>query len=121
MQMLYFEPACDRTIAPADREKMRSYFQQQTKQLEGGVHFSFLWNARNYKDEQLVTVLIHNCQETPLRLHNTTIAYYEQGKQLANAMFSLPCEIAGNTSMPWTFIFSKTNETTDHPQYTIGN
>ncbi|MFC5588097.1 SLAP domain-containing protein [Sporosarcina soli] len=120
MQKLYFEPAWDRTIAPADREKMMTLFQQQTKQLDSGVHFSFLWNARNYKDEQLITVLIHNCEETPLRLHNTAIAYYEQGKQLANAKFSLPFEIAGNTSMPWTFIFSKANETTDDPQFMIG-
>ena len=121
MQKLYFEPAWDRTIAPADREKMMLHFQQQTKQLQSGVHFSFFRKARNYKDEQLITVLIHNYEETNFRLQNTAIAYYEQGKQLANATFSLPVEIAGNTSMPWTFIFSKTNETTSSPQYTISN
>ena len=121
MQKLYFEPAWDRTIAPADREKMMIHFQQQTKQLQSGVHFSFFRKARNYKDEQLITVLIHNYEETNLRLQNTAVAYYEQGKQLANATFSLPVEIAGNTSRPWTFIFSKTNETTSYPQYTISN
>lgn len=121
MQKLYFEPAWDRAIAPADRKKMMSHFQQQTQQLQSGVHFSFLWNARNYKDEQLITVLIHNYEETNFRLQNTTIAYNEHGKQLANATFSLPCEIAGNNSMPWTFIFSNTNETTSCPQYTIWN
>ncbi len=41
MQKLYFEPAWDRTVAPADREKMMNHFQQQTKQLQSGVHFSF--------------------------------------------------------------------------------
>ncbi|WP_186671149.1 SLAP domain-containing protein [Sporosarcina sp. BP05] len=121
MQKLYFEPAWDRAIAPADRKKMMNHFQQQTKQLQGGVHFSFLWNARNYKGEQLITVLIHNFDEVNFRLQNTTIAYYEQGNQLANATFSLPCEIARNTSMPWTFIFSKTIETTSCPEYTIWN
>src|SRR3954466_11613947 len=94
MQKLYFEPAWDRTIAPADREKMMNHFQQQTKQLQSGVHFSFFRKARNYKDEQLITVLIHNYEEKNFRLQNTAIAYYEQGKQLANATFSLPVEIA---------------------------
>ena len=41
MQKLYFEPAWDKTIAPADREKIIHHFQQQTKQLQGGVHLSF--------------------------------------------------------------------------------
>lgn len=121
MQKLYFEPAWDKTIAPADREKITHHFQQQTKQLQGGVHLSFLWNARNYKGEQLIAVLIHNFEDINLRLHNTVISYFEQGKQRANATFSLPCEIAGNTSMPWTFIFSETDETNADPQYMIWN
>ena len=121
MQKLYFEPAWDKAIAPTDREKITHRFQQQTKQLQNGVHLSFLWNARNYKGEQLITVLIHNFEEINLRLHNTAISYNEQGKQPVNATFSLPCEIEGNTSMPWAFIFSETNETTADPQYMIWN
>jgi SLAP domain-containing protein len=121
MQKLYFEPAWDKTIAPIDREKITHHFLQQTKQLQDGVHLSFLRNAINHKGEQLITVLIHNFEETNIRLANTVISYYEQGKQLANATFSLPCEIAGNTSMPWTFIFSATNETNAVPHYTIWN
>ncbi|MET3659197.1 MULTISPECIES: SLAP domain-containing protein [Sporosarcina] len=121
MQKLYFEPAWDKTIAPADREKITHHFQQQTKQLQGGVHLLFLWNARNHKGEQLIAVLIHNFEDINLRLHNTVISYYEQGIQRTNATFSLPCEIAGNTSMPWTFIFSETNETNADPQYMIWN
>ncbi|WP_172794013.1 SLAP domain-containing protein [Sporosarcina sp. HYO08] len=121
MQKLYFEPAWDRTISPADREKVINHFQKQTKQPQDGVQFSFLWKALNYKGEQLITVLIHNYEDMNFHLQHTAIAYFEQGKQQANATFSLPCEIPGNTSMPWTFIFSKTNETTDCPQYTIEN
>ena len=121
MQKLYFEPAWDKTIAFTDREKIMHHFQQQTKQLQNGVHMSFLWNARNHKNEQLITVLIHNFEEINFRLHNTVISYNEQGKQLANATFSLPREIAGNTSMPWAFIFSEANETNTDPQYKIWN
>ena len=81
--------------------------------------FSRLWQKS--KGEQLITVLIHNFEDINFRLDNTVISYYEQGKQPANATFSLPYEIAGNTSMPWTFIFSKTNETNANPHYTIWN
>ncbi len=121
IQKLYFEPAWDKTIAPVDREKITHQFQQQTKQLQDGVHLSFLRNAINHKGEQLITVLIHNFEDINFHITNTVISYNEQGKHLANATFSLPCEIAGNTSMPWTFIFSETNETNADPQYTIWN
>lgn len=121
MQKLYFEPAWDKTIAPADREKIIYHFQQQTKQPHGGVHLSFLRSAINHKGELLITVLIHNFEVINFRIDNTVISYYEHGKQRANATFSLPCEIDGNTSMPWTFIFSETNETNADPQYMIWN
>jgi len=121
MQKLYFEPAWDKAIAPADREKMMQHFQQQTKQLQDGVHLSFLWKARNHKGEQLICVLIHNFEELNFRIHDTVISYYEKDKLQANATFSLPCEIPGNTSMPWMFIFSETNETNLDPQYMILN
>jgi len=121
MQKLYFEPAWDKAIAPADREKMIHHFQQQTKQLQDGVHLSFLWKARNHKGEQLICVLIHNFEEFNFRIHDTVISYYEKDKLKANYTFSVPCEIAGNTSMPWTFIFPETNETNVDPQYMILN
>ena len=121
MQKLFFEPAWDKAIAPADRKKIMDHFKQQTKQLQGGAHLSFLWNACNHKGEHLITVLIHNFEDINFCLHNTVISYYEQGKQPVNATFSLPWEIAGNTSMPWTFIFSETNVTNTDPQYAIWN
>lgn len=119
MQKLYFESAWDQTIAPIDREKIIHHFQEQTKYLETGVHFSFLWKANNHKGEQLITVLIHNTEENSFRLQNEAVGYYEQENRIATGMFSLPCKIAGHTSMPWTFIFSKTNQTDAFPQYTI--
>ena len=121
MQKLYFEPAWDKTIAPIDREKITYRFQQETIQLQDGVHLSFYRNAINHKGEQLITVLTHNFEKINFCFYNTVISYYEQGKELANATFNLPCEIDGNTSMPWTFIFSETNETTADPHYSIWN
>lgn len=119
MQKLYFQSAWDQTISPADREKIIHLFQEQTKHLESDVHFSFLWKATNHKGEQLITVLIHNTEDHPFRLENKAVSYFEQEKRIATGMFSLPCEIAGHTSMPWTFIFSDANQTDGVPQYTI--
>lgn len=121
MQKLHFESAWDKTIALADREKIINHFQTEAMYLKDGIHFSFLWTTTNHKGERLVTVLIHNHEKTALFLQNTTIAYYEQDKQIAIGIFNLPCVIAGNTTMPWTFIFSVPNQIKRLPDYTIMN
>ena len=119
MQTLYFEPAWDRTIAPADREKIIAYFQSQ--HLENDIQLSFLWEAINHKGERLVTVLIDNVEDTSLPIQDTVIAYNKNGKSIAIGIFNLPMEIQGKTSMPWTFIFTPANQTEAAPQYTITN
>lgn len=119
IQKLSFESAWDKTIAPADREKIVNHFQEQAIHLEESIHFSFLWRDKNHKDERLVTVLIHNYTNTPFHLDNTVIAYYEQDKQIATGVFNLPYEIEAKTSMPWSFIFSESNQTNAFPQYII--
>lgn len=119
IQKLSFESAWDKAIAPADREKIVSHFQEQARHLEVSIYFSFLWKAKNHKDERLVTVLIHNHTENTLHLENTVIAYYEQDKHIATGVFNLPCSIEAKTSMPWTFIFSESNQINTFPQYLI--
>ena len=119
MQTLYFEPAWDKTIAPADREKIIDHF--QSRHLENDIQLSFLWEAINHKRERLVTVLIHNKKATPLPFQDTPIAYYKEGKQIATGIFNLPREIPGKTSMPWTFIFTTANQTETPPRHTITN
>lgn len=119
MQTLYFEPAWDKTIAAADREKIIIHF--QSRQLYNNVHLAFLWEAINHKGEQLVTVLIHNNEEIPLTLQNTAISYTKNNKHIAKSIFNLPLTIPKQTSMPWTFIFSSANRTNTHPLYIIIN
>lgn len=119
MQTLYFEPAWDKTIAPADREKITKHFQSQ--HFEDGVHFSFLWEATNHKGERLVTVLINNSEETALTLKNTVITYVHQDRKIATGAFTLPLKISSKSSMPWTFIFSSENQSDQLPTYTIVN
>ncbi|QUW22959.1 SLAP domain-containing protein [Sporosarcina sp. Marseille-Q4063] len=119
MQTLYFEPAWDRTIAPADREKVMDHF--QSRHPENDIQLSFLWEAINHKEERLITVLIHNGKDTPLPLQDVVIAYDKEGKQIATGIFTLPLKIPGKTSMPWTFIFTPVNQSEVSPRYTIIN
>ena len=117
MQKLYFEPAWDKSIAPVDREKIRQHF--QTRHLESDIHLSFLWEAINHKGEQLVTVLIHNPKDTPLLLQDTIISYFKGNDRITTGIFHLPLRIPEKSAMPWTFIFSPANQTTQTSQYTI--
>ena len=119
MQTLYFEPAWDKTIAPADREKIIAHF--QSRHLENNIQFSFLREAINHKGELLVTVLIHNTEDTSLPLQDMVVTYRKDGNQIATGIFNFPLVIPRKTSMPWTFIFTPANQTDAPPRYTITN
>ncbi|WP_172370811.1 hypothetical protein [Sporosarcina jiandibaonis] len=80
MQTLYFEHAWDKIIAPADREKIMEHF--QSRNLENKIQLSFLWEAINHKGERLVTVLIHNSEDTPLPFQDTAITFYKEANKL---------------------------------------
>lgn len=121
MLKLHFESAWDQTIAPMDREAIVDHFHKHSAHIKEGVHFSFLWQAINHRGERLVTVLVLNGEATSLRLQNAVITYYEHDQQIATGTFTLPCEIAKKTAMPWTFIFSQGNQTDRAPQFTILN
>lgn len=112
MQKLIFERAWDKTIAPADREEITMRF--NTSQINKEVHLAFLKEAVNYKNERLVTVLIHNGTVEPVLFQNIAIAYAER-----TGLFTVPIQIPAQSSMPWTFIFSNNNETELTPAYTI--
>ena len=119
MQKLFWESAWDKTIAPVDRIKIKTHFHDHIPHLLEEVHFSFYKKAINHKSELLITVLIHNPQDVALHLQSIVITYKEKDQQIATGIFSVPVEIERNTSMPWTFIFSPSNQTSLSPQYTI--
>lgn len=121
MQKLQFESAWDKTIAPQDRKQVIDAFQQITTDTKKGVFITFLWKAENHKNELLVTALIHNYDDTSLQMNHTVIAYQIEQENIITNTFNVKPVIPGNTSMPWTFIFSSLNETTQKPQYTILN
>lgn len=116
MQTLSFEQAWDRTIAPEDRQYIQHLFEKTS--FENGVHFTLIREAINHKQETLVTVLIHNCEETPLILNDICIAYQNEVEQMCE-FFSLPIQINPFTSMPWTFIFPEEPTMDCEPVYTI--
>lgn len=117
MQKLFFEPAWDKTIAEVDRELITKHF--RTLQPKDNVYLSFLREAVNHKNELLVTVLIHNGQRDPLQIEETAIAYQPAHKSTIVSVFHLPLLIPAKTSMPWTFIFSSSNQTEQIPVYII--
>lgn len=117
MQTLYFESAWDKTIAPDDREKITKHF--KSLQAKNDITLSFLWEAINHRGERLVTVLIHNTTDLALSFKDTVVAFRTGDSQIAAGAFTLPLEIPPQTSMPWTFIFSPSNEINQLPAYTI--
>lgn len=117
MQKLFFEQAWDKTIGQVDRDKITKLF--QSVQSEENIHFFFLWEAQNHRDEHLVTVLIHNPKTKPLQLAQTPITYRYENKFNKTALFTLPIPVPAQTSMPWTFIFTDHNQTEQIPTYFI--
>lgn len=108
-QTLIFENAWDRTIAEADREKIKDVFEQSRKHLnKTPIQFTALNNAINHKGELLVTVLIHNVSDKDFSFHEDSLQYIHSntGKVIAEHSYTIPrLKIKKYTSMPWTFIF----------------
>lgn len=117
MQKLFFEPAWDKTIAQIDRDIITKHF--QTVQPKDDIDLSFLRVAINHRYDLLVTVLIHNQQTRSLQINNTAIAYQPVHGPTKTGLFHLPLLIPAKTSMPWTFIFSASNQTEQIPDYII--
>ncbi len=117
MQTLYFEEAWDRTVSKIDREKIINHF--TATELSNEVWISFLWESTNYKNEKLITALIHNPKVTPFEIHQTPIAFVLSNGLLKINLFHIPLCIPAKTSMPWTFIFSDDDQTARKPEYII--
>lgn len=117
MQTLYFEEAWERTVSRQDREKIKKHF--AAAQLGNEVAISFLWEAINHHNDKLVTALIHNPTETSLEINQMPISFMLLNGERVTNLFQLPVPIPANTSMPWTFIFNKQNQSERNPFYTI--
>ncbi len=108
MQQLQFEASWDKALATQDRQNIEKIF-SETKHLNSSdILCSPIRQAINYKEELLVSVLIHNFTEHPLIFNNTRLLYSIEGQIVAEKSFTLPTlSIPSKVSMPWTFIFPK--------------
>lgn len=119
MQKLYFETAWERTIAQNDRKKIIKIFEKVQPTLSSGVHFTFLWAAKNHENETLITTLIHNVRPHALQLTNTIVACKVNTEVQYKDKFDVKEPIPANSSMPWTFIFSQHETISVAPDYII--
>src|SRR5699024_519619 len=119
MQKLYFETAWERTIAQNDREKIIKIFEKVQPTLSSGVHFTFLWAAKNHENETLITTLIHNVRPHVLQLTNTIVAYKANTEVHYTHKFDVKEPLPAHSSMPCTFIFSRHATISEAPDYVI--
>lgn len=105
MQQLYFHPAWDKTISEQDRAIIEKLFDETYSQADDFIMSPILRAAISYKQELLVTVLVHNFTHHSARFNNRSV-FIRCGDFHAEQAFTIPdLVIAPFTSMPWTFIF----------------
>src|SRR5699024_139673 len=119
MHNLYFENAWERTISQTDRDKVTEIFKKAKPMLHSGVHFTFLWAAKNHENETLITTLIHNVRPHTLHLTDTIVACNINTETQYKNKFHVKKPIPANSSMPWTFIFSQHEIINEAPDYVI--
>lgn len=105
MQRLVWEQAWDKTISPGDRKKVEIAFEQANEQAVPLKYIPF-WQARNYRGELLITVIVQNFTEEAMHFTEMPLRYTEDGELIASHIFSFPnLKLGAKSSMPWTFIF----------------
>ncbi|WP_144511885.1 SLAP domain-containing protein [Bacillus sp. FJAT-22090] len=106
MQTLKFESSWDKALSNKDRKAIEATFIKTNTFNNERIQISPLWQAVNYKNELLVTVLLHNFTNHPYSFNETILGYTEHSKLLAKHTFTIPAlNIPPKTSMPWTCIF----------------
>ena len=116
MQKLKFEASWDKAIAKPDRLYIEKVYKETKKSLSNNIVFSPIREAINYKNELLVTVLVHNFTEHSLSFHKTRIFYLIEEDTIAQNDFTIPAFVVpSKTSMPWTFIFPEHSLVEERP------
>ncbi|CDO04683.1 hypothetical protein BN988_03248 [Oceanobacillus picturae] len=105
MQQLVWEQAWDKTISLGDRKQIEITFEQANEEATRIKYIPF-WQARNYRGELLITVIVQNFSDKAMPFTQLPLRYMEEGELVASHTFSFPnLELAARSSMPWTFIF----------------
>lgn len=103
MQKLLLDPSWDKALSAKDREEIHTLFENT---IDSNEQFSLFWTAVNYKEELLITVLIHNFTDHTIDFANAELQYKEGGQLIAHHRFNLPnVKLNAAESTVWTFIF----------------
>ncbi|WP_249872632.1 SLAP domain-containing protein [Oceanobacillus saliphilus] len=106
MQKLAFEPSWDKALPAKDRQIIEEAFQNHNIANEPIIELTPLWQARNYRGELLITVLVHNFSHDVFSFNNTKLCYIENEEIIAQHTFTIPAlTLNPEISMPWAFIF----------------
>lgn len=106
MQKLMFESSWDKTLSSKDRKIIEDTFLETATLNSNSIQFTPLWQAFNYKEELLVTTLIHNFTSELVSFSDIKLRYLENNEMITEHLFHLPIlAIQPSHSMPWTFIF----------------
>ncbi|WP_042221077.1 SLAP domain-containing protein [Oceanobacillus manasiensis] len=105
MQRLVWEQAWDKTISLGDRKQIEITFEQANEEATPIKYIPF-WQARNYRGELLITVIVQNFSDEAMSFTHLPLKYVEEGELVASHTFSYSnLELEARSSMPWTFIF----------------
>lgn len=120
MQRLVFEQAWEKTIDPEDKQQIVTVFEQANVPQKSVQKFIPFRQARNHRNDLLVTVIVQNFGDIAFTLEDIELTYYEAGQPVASHTFSHPgLMIAPKCSMPWTFIFPE-NKVMSEPRFENG-
>lgn len=108
MHSLVFQEKWASTLSEKDRKEIEGIYSQSVPHLQKGmIGFTSIWQAKNHREDLLISVLIQNTTKEAFVLEHTAVSYLaEDGTSLAQHIFTTnQILVEPNTSMPWTFIF----------------
>lgn len=106
MQELQFEATWDKTLSSKDRDLIMRVFNKR-KVTSNMMSCDLIRSARNYNDDFLVTVLIHNATATEQIFMERDVSLHTEHGQYKQKFTQPKLVIPSYTSMPWTFIFEQ--------------
>lgn len=106
MQNLQFEVTWDKTLSNMDRDLITQVYNKQ-KVLSNTISCDLIRSARNYKNDFLVTVLIHNATATEQTFIERAVSLQTEQGQYRQRFTQPKLVIPSYSSMPWTFIFKQ--------------
>ena len=105
MQQLYLHPKWEKAVNDKDLALIEQVFEDTYDQVDDLIMSPIVRIAFNYKEEMLITALVHNFTHHSTRIINRSV-FIRCDDYMEEQTFTIPeLTIPPFTSMPWTFIF----------------